>query len=619
MFPFNSLITLLLLSAHVATAHNLDSRHRHRHARRVLKRQQESAAGHWLTYEASTWIPDNPSTSAPIIYETVYVTQTVWADGPSPTSPQTLTGSSPTTPASASGSALTGEIGDVNLVATDPITSSIAPSTSSSIVTFVTSPVEVATATNSNIAALSAATAISVSVDSSDLDSQIDAFGFTISMGRTFSIGFGGGASPTTTSSAPISIVTASGGKKVFAHFMVGIVSTYAVGDWESDMQLAKSKGIDGFALNIGVDSYSQKQLDFAYQAGASVGFGLFISFDFNWYTIEDVSGVAKMLKRYKDQSAQFRVDGKPFVSTFIGDGFDWSLVAKEVGEELYAVPCWQPSAENANNSGLSGLFSWDAWPGQIDNVPVDKPMTDVRDLEYLGYTEAVGKAYMAPVSSWFSTHLGKEVSYSKNWVFKSETLWKDRWDEILQLGSRLKFIEIITWNDYGESHYIGPYNTPHTDDSSSAWAAGLDHTAMLDFAVPYIKAFKAGETAPVIDNEMLVYWYRPHLKSASCDSTDNCGSKPTGWDFLGDTVFVSTMTQSGGIVKVTSGGNHAVVQQVDAGVQMIEVPMGVGEQTFEFITFQGGYGKTTSNVKISADCWNGIYNFNYHSGSITC
>lgn len=126
----------------------------------------------------------------------------------------------------------------------------------------------------------------------------------------------------------------------------------------------------------------------------------------------------------------------------------------------------------------------------------------------------------------------------------------------------------------------------------------------MLDFAVPYIKAFKAGETALVIDNEMLVYWYRPHLKSASCDSTDNCGSKPTGWDFLGDTVFVSTMTQSGGIVKVTSGGNHAVIQQVDAGVQMIEVPMGVGEQTFEFITFQGGYGKTTSNVKISADCW---------------
>lgn len=83
-----------------------------------------------------------------------------------------------------------------------------------------------------------------------------------------------------------------------------------------------------------------------------------------------------------------------------------------------------------------------DAWPGQLDNVPVNTTMSDTRDIEYLSYTEAVGKTYMAPVSSWFSTHFGAEVSYSKNWVFKSETLWKDRWDEILQLGSRLDFIE---------------------------------------------------------------------------------------------------------------------------------------------------------------------------------
>lgn len=284
------------------------------------------------------------------------MTETVWEDGPSPTALQTLAESSPTTSASVSGSALTGEIGNVNLVATDPITSSAA---SSSVATFAASPIEVAAGTNSNIAALSAATAITVSLDSSDLDAQIDALGFTISIGETISIGFGGGSTPTTTSSAPTSTVTASGDKKVFAHFMVGIVSTYAVGDWESDMQLAKSKGIDGFALNIGVDSYSQEQLDLAYQAGASVGFDLFISFDFNWYTIADISGVANMLKRYKDQSAQFRVDDKPFVSTFIGDGFDWSSVATEVGEELYAVPFWQPSADNANNAGLAGLFSW--------------------------------------------------------------------------------------------------------------------------------------------------------------------------------------------------------------------------------------------------------------------
>ena len=89
----------------------------------------------------------------------------------------------------------------------------------------------------------------------------------------------------------------------------------------------------------------------------------------------------------------------------------------------------------------------------------------------------------------------------------------------------------VITWNDYGESHHIGPYDTPHTDDGSSKWNDGLDHVAMLEMSKPYIAAFKAGRSEPVIEEDRVVYWYRPHLKSASCDGTDNCGSKPTGWD----------------------------------------------------------------------------------------
>jgi glucan endo-1,3-alpha-glucosidase len=89
----------------------------------------------------------------------------------------------------------------------------------------------------------------------------------------------------------------------------------------------------------------------------------------------------------------------------------------------------------------------------------------------------------------------------------------------------------VVTWNDYGESHHIGPYTSAHSDDGSSRWTAGMDHTAMLDMAVPYIAAFKAGLKEPVITQDMVVYWYRPHLKSASCDGTDNCGSKPTGWE----------------------------------------------------------------------------------------
>lgn len=69
-------------------------------------------------------------------------------------------------------------------------------------------------------------------------------------------------------------------GKLVFAHFMVGIVSTYTMNDWVYDMTLASSYGIDGFALNIGKDDYTDTQLSLSYEAAKGLEFKVFISFD---------------------------------------------------------------------------------------------------------------------------------------------------------------------------------------------------------------------------------------------------------------------------------------------------------------------------------------------------
>ena len=82
-------------------------------------------------------------------------------------------------------------------------------------------------------------------------------------------------------------------------------------------------------------------------------------------------------------------------------------------------------------------------------------------------------------------THFGPEVSYSKNWVFPSTMVFHAvlsliliysgdmliylRWLEIL--ANPPQYLELVTWNDYGESHYIGPLSTRHTDDGGSKWA----------------------------------------------------------------------------------------------------------------------------------------------------
>ena len=194
-----------------------------------------------------------------------------------------------------------------------------------------------------------------------------------------------------------------------------------------------------------------------------------------------------------------------------------------------------------------------------------------------------------------------------------------------------------MTWNDYGESHNIAPYGLPHTDDGSSRWSEGLDHTGMMALATPYINAFKTGSKTPVFDNEMVVFWHRPHLKGATCDSTDNCGTKPTGWDMVDDALFLTTFTHSGGQVAVSSGGQTSVMP-VGSGVQTFSVPMSAGLQQVALQTNSGGVGTKQSNVTVSADCWvsrqlssrasceegrsgaddqHGIYNFNFHSEAL--
>ena len=69
----------------------------------------------------------------------------------------------------------------------------------------------------------------------------------------------------------------------VFCHFMMGIVGDRSgSADYDVDMVRAKKAGIDAFALNIGLDPYTDTQLAYAYKSAADNGMKVFISFDFN-------------------------------------------------------------------------------------------------------------------------------------------------------------------------------------------------------------------------------------------------------------------------------------------------------------------------------------------------
>ena len=53
---------------------------------------------------------------------------------------------------------------------------------------------------------------------------------------------------------------------------MIGNTYPYTPAMWAADIKLAHESGFDGFALNIGTDSWQIKQLGAAYDAAAAYG-----------------------------------------------------------------------------------------------------------------------------------------------------------------------------------------------------------------------------------------------------------------------------------------------------------------------------------------------------------
>ncbi|KAK7715095.1 hypothetical protein SLS64_003792 [Diaporthe eres] len=394
--------------------------------------------------------------------------------------------------------------------------------------------------------------------------------------------------------------------------------------DYDADMRQAKDLGIDAFALNIGTDEFTGKQLGYAYESAAKNDMKLFISFDFNWFSAsKDAAKVGQMIATYSSQTAQLKVDGKVFASSFSGDGLDVSAVKTAAGMDVFFAPNFTPGG-TPDAQSIEGALNWIAWPNNGANKA---PTPDVRvsvaegDSKYHSWL-AGAKSYIAPISPWFSTHYGAEVSYSKNFVFPSDLLWYERWTEVLERSP--PFVEIITWNDYGESHYIAPLSSQHEDDGASKWVNDMPHDGWRDLARPFIAAYKAGSKSvnEYIKDDKIIYWYRPTPRTVNCDSTDNTmkagnndsgnyfNGKPNGWEDMQDSVFVVSLLKSAGSIDVTSGKNTKTFN-APAGASSFKIDMGVGQQKFSLTRDSKQVLSGTSRKDITETCPCGLYNFN--------
>ncbi|CAG8900572.1 unnamed protein product [Penicillium egyptiacum] len=242
-------------------------------------------------------------------------------------------------------------------------------------------------------------------------------------------------------------------------------------------------------------------------------------------------------------------------------------------------------------------------------------------DASYIQYLGEAGKPYMMPVSPWFYTNM---PGYNKNWAWHSDDLWYDRWVEVSYIEP--EWVEIISWNDYGESHYIGPLN----DKAYVAFGIGkAPYNYVLDMPhdawrlqLPYaIDLYKSGK--PSITEESLVIWYR-RLVRYSCSTGGTTGNTALQLQIeyhadtvFEDKVFFTALLASNATVTVSIGGLEFPASwesEPDGGIGLYHGSFPFDSHLLGEVIVTVSRQKDIVNVKgpaVSTTCPSGLVNFN--------
>lgn len=265
-------------------------------------------------------------------------------------------------------------------------------------------------------------------------------------------------------------------------------------------------------------------------------------------------------------------------------------------------------------------------WP----NGPTD--VNTLSDQTWQTSMKSSSKTFMMGVSPWFYTNLPQ---YHKAWVWRGDNAWSLRWNQTLTLLPQ--FVEIVTWNDYGEAHYIGPIlNNSGIPTGAETYVKNYPHEAWLQTLPFQISAYKHAyynknnnnnHPAPIIPSNKIIYWYRttPAATSSSSSSSstttnvvgNNAQSptNPNGYqqeypleEILQDEVFAIVLAKEAGSATITIGSSTSAYYVV-AGMNFFSKPW-QGNTGIVKVAMLGGRIEG-SGVEILERPRDGVENFN--------
>ncbi|KAH9810949.1 family 71 glycoside hydrolase [Melampsora americana] len=413
--------------------------------------------------------------------------------------------------------------------------------------------------------------------------------------------------------------------KLVFAHFIVGLTINYTQDTWNKDIQLAASHNIDAFALNVGLPSdWQMKQVQSAFEAAKKVKtasgspFKLFLSLDMS--VIQSAQDVTSWVTTICPLPAQLLINSRPLISTFSGeanflggknlsDGWNRALKAPLAAlnpplDALF-IPVWSSLDSTTTvsaNPVVDGIMTWLSWPSGAEQ------MGNNVDIAFQKDAKSSQKLYMAGVSPCFYTHYS-----DKNFLFKSDdNLYITRWKQLIQMQPQPDFIEIISWNDVGESHNIAPMLG--TKPANTNWIDGMDHSGWLKMSDYFIQWYKNG-SPPEIKEDVLYFNYRPHSVTAVA-SSDSL-PPPTNASVSVDAVYAAAfLTQNSNAreIQISVGGSQQKFSNLSfSSISTFTAPWS-GDGGDVQVSMLDGNGKQLLKKTGAVPISNKIktYNFNY-------
>ena len=374
-------------------------------------------------------------------------------------------------------------------------------------------------------------------------------------------------------SSSATSNSSLSTGKPVFVHYMVGGMLEEHI---RQDILDAQALGIDAFALNLDQFAWwSNATVELAFKNAEELGFKLLFSFDMSDGHFDHPSEYAGFLQEKIQSPAHFRYNGVPLVTTFAGSAVsnsDWQAFKDSLETPVILMPSfydvYPTSSFFSDRPALDGTFNWNSWPWSGDGkIPVNTNLDDI----YLSAAKASNKLFMMGMSPLQYKHMSTEW----NWYARGEQNFELRMGQVL--AAQPDMLELQTWNDAGESHYMGtiwpewivdPDTNPIT-----AYTKDLDHTGYHEILPAFIQAWKRGDTTaqnmvPTNGKSVQgVFWHHPLLAGADCssDPLGQVGNHDIIEDLVAGVILVAE-GQSGLQAVVTSGTTQLGTKTLTSG-----------------------------------------------------